>query len=117
MNCTAYSLFGRIGFQIAVISSVFATACNTAPKGAAVKVSYSKENLPKPYQTRSDTRYSKVLGWPKDKTPTGPGGFVVTRFAEGLNNPRWLYEAANGDVFVAESNTILRGIKKSDRKN
>ncbi|MDQ6813712.1 MAG: sorbosone dehydrogenase family protein, partial [Bacteroidota bacterium] len=74
--------------------------------------SYSKEHLPAPYQTKSTTRFSKVLGWPKDKTPEAPAGFIVTRFAEGLDNPRWMYQAANGDIFIAESNTVLSGIKK-----
>jgi glucose/arabinose dehydrogenase len=35
----------------------------------------------------------------------------VTKFADGFHHPRWVYVADNGDVFVAESNTILKGIK------
>lgn len=37
--------------------------------------------------------------------PTAPAGFAVTRFAEGLAHPRWLYVLPNGDVLVAESAT------------
>ncbi len=40
----------------------------------------------------------------------------MTRFAEGLSHPRWIYVAPNGDVFVAESNTILKGVKKFGAK-
>jgi glucose/arabinose dehydrogenase len=44
-----------------------------------------------------------VAGWPAGAAPAAPAGFVVTRFAEGLDHPRWLYVLPNGDVLVAES--------------
>lgn len=49
--------------------------------------------------------FSKVVGWPSDRTPKAPPGFKVQRFAEKLDNPRWLYETPNGDILVAESRT------------
>ena len=88
------------------------TSCNTGAKTAIGETSYSKASLPAPNVTESTTRFSKVLGWPEDKMPIAPAGFVVTRFADGLDNPRWIYQAVNGDVFVAESNTVLSGLKK-----
>lgn len=39
------------------------------------------------------------------QTPVAPAGFVVARFADKLEHPRWTYVAPNGDYFVAESNT------------
>jgi glucose/arabinose dehydrogenase len=45
----------------------------------------------------------KVVGWAPDAAPTAPAGFVVTRLADGLEHPRWLYVLPNGDVLVAES--------------
>src|SRR3546814_14107195 len=36
--------------------------------------------------------------------PTPAPGFTVTRFAGGLDYPRWLYVLPNGDVLVAETN-------------
>ncbi|HKR86640.1 MAG TPA: sorbosone dehydrogenase family protein [Phenylobacterium sp.] len=45
----------------------------------------------------------KVVGWPAGAAPKPPPGFIVTRFAEGLNHPRWLYVLPNGDVLAAES--------------
>src|SRR4051812_32898659 len=45
----------------------------------------------------------KVVGWPAGAAPKAPPGFVVTRFAEGLDHPRWLHVLPNGDVLVAES--------------
>ena len=59
--------------------------------------------LPPPNATPSVVKHPKVIGWPKDKVPTAPAGFKVTVFADGLDNPRWLYVLPNGDVLVAES--------------
>lgn len=61
--------------------------------------------LPAPDPKFDVKNFSKVLGWPDGKTPLAPEGFEVTRYAEGLINPRWLYVLPNGDVLVAEANT------------
>ena len=47
-----------------------------------------------------------MIGWPEGRTPTAPPGFKVTLFAEGFDNPRWLYALPNGDVLVAESRPL-----------
>ena len=104
--------FLTLTYWLSVITLSSITSCNTGSKTAAGETSYSKERLPAPNETKSTTRFSKVLGWPKDKTPIAPAGFIVTRFADGLDNPRWIHQSSNGDVFVAESNTILSGLKK-----
>jgi glucose/arabinose dehydrogenase len=44
-----------------------------------------------------------VVGWPAGAAPQAPPGFVVTRYAEGLEHPRWLLVLPNGDVLAAES--------------
>lgn len=62
-------------------------------------------NLPEPYATKSVENFSKAIGWPAAKAPTVPAGFTITKFADSLDNPRWIYVAANGDVLVAESNS------------
>ncbi len=100
-----------IRILIAFIAIITFSKCNTGSKSAA-QTSYNKDSLPAPRSTKSTTRFSKVVGWPKGKTPIAPAGFTVTRFAEGLDNPRWIYQAPNGDIFVAESTTILSGLKK-----
>lgn len=68
--------------------------------------------LAAPYETKSVTNYCKVIGWPKGKTPVAPAGFKVSLYANGLNNPRNILVAANGDVFIAQANTEIKGIKK-----
>lgn len=73
--------------------------------------------LPKPYATASVKNFSKVIGWKDGQKPVAPQGFVVSKFAEKLENPRWLYIADNGDVFVAESGTRIPKEKRKDEKD
>ena len=62
------------------------------------------DSLPSPYATKSVKNFSHVIGW-KGETPKAPQGFVVEKYADGFENPRWMYITANGDVLVAESNS------------
>lgn len=76
-----------------------------------------RDTLPAPYATKSSVNFSKVIGWPKDTTPKAPEGFSVSLFAGGLNNPRWIYVAPNGDILVAEARTGSKsGLKKTVSK-
>jgi len=71
------------------------------------------DTLPPPYATKSTMNFSNVVGWEKDEKPIAPPGFTVTLYADGFDNPRWLYQTPNGDVLVAESNgkhTLLQKI-------
>ena len=63
----------------------------------------ASQQLPAP--SKPGIKFSKVIGWPVGRTPAAPAGFDVVAFAEGLDNPRWLYVLPNGDVLVAESKT------------
>jgi glucose/arabinose dehydrogenase len=76
----------------------------------------ANDSLPAPYATKSVKNYSKVLGWPEDKTPQAPAGFKVTKFADGLQNPRSIYVTPAGDILVAEANTETKGIRKVSEK-
>jgi glucose/arabinose dehydrogenase len=72
---------------------------------ASLSVSAQKhDTLPAPHATKSHSNYSHVIAW-KDATPVAPEGFQVSLFADGFQNPRWIYVLPNGDVLVAESNT------------
>lgn len=68
--------------------------------------------LPPPYQTRSTMAFCTVIGWPQGRTPVAPAGFKVNLYADGLDNPRNIYVAPNGDVFISEANTEIGGIKR-----
>lgn len=70
--------------------------------------------LPEPYATKSVNDYCDVIGWPADKMPTAPAGYTVSKFADGLTNPRWIYVGPNGDIFVCETNgknNIIQSVK------
>jgi glucose/arabinose dehydrogenase len=62
-------------------------------------------NLPEPYATKSVTNHPSVTGWIEGKKPIAPDGFTVIKFADGFENPRWIYEGPNGDLFISESST------------
>ncbi|WP_019946240.1 PQQ-dependent sugar dehydrogenase [Hymenobacter aerophilus] len=68
--------------------------------------------LPEPYATKSVTKRSKIVEWPQATMPTVPAGFLVTQYAADLESPRNMYVLPNGDVLVAESNTVPTGPKE-----
>ena len=77
------------------------------------------QHLPKPYATRSVDEGPDMVPRPKDAWPQAPPGFQVTLFATGLDNPRLVRRAPNGDLFVAESSPgrirVLRGVGADGR--
>lgn len=68
------------------------------------------EALPAP--SKSTGNYSKVIGWKNGRTPKALSGFTVTKYAEGFENPRWMYVTPNGDVLVAQSNSNYSWLKR-----
>ena len=60
-------------------------------------------DLPKPYATDSAPNQSKVVPRPPDAWPKVPSGFKIDQALTGLNSPRTIVTAPNGDLFVAES--------------
>jgi glucose/arabinose dehydrogenase len=60
-------------------------------------------DLPKPYETRSVDRGPHMVKRPSGAWPKAPDGFKVEEFLTGLDNPRLIRTAPNGDVFFAES--------------
>ncbi len=71
-------------------------------------------DLPQPYATKSSSNSPSVVPRPKDAWPQALPGFKVDLFAEGLNGPRLIRTAPNGDIFVAEMRAgdikIFRGM-------
>lgn len=65
--------------------------------------------LPKPQQSWFPTiDIAPAVGWKDGKQPKPADGLKLTRFAQGLDHPRWLYVLPNGDVLVAETNAPYR---------
>ena len=63
------------------------------------------DSFPEPFATKSVSNFSNVLGWENGWTPKAPEGFAVTKYVDGFENPRWLYELPNGDIPVDQSNS------------
>ncbi len=79
--------------------------------GTVRKISVS--NLPKPFATKSAENGAEVVARPDNAFPVAAEGFKVELWASGLDNPRFLRTAPNGDIFLAESEAgrirIFRG--------
>ncbi len=60
-------------------------------------------DLPPPYETKSVDNGPPNARRPAGAMPKVAGGFKVEEFASGLNNPRLIRTAPNGDIFIAES--------------
>jgi glucose/arabinose dehydrogenase/sugar lactone lactonase YvrE len=78
-------------------------AAAPSPESAAIPMTGPNPELPPPDTTAGVTHFSKLIPWPKGRSPTAPPGFTVSLYADGLLRPRWLYVLPNGDVLVAES--------------
>ena len=68
--------------------------------GTIRKISVS--DLPKPFATKSAENGAEVVARPDNAWPVAPAGFKVELYTTGLDNPRWLRTAPNGDIFLAE---------------
>ncbi len=82
--------------------------------GQAAFTDYTKEHpgvrrkitvadLPAPYATPSANNGSVAVPRPENAWPKAPEGFKVEQFATGLEGPRLMRMAPNGDIFVAET--------------
>lgn len=71
-------------------------------------------DLPKPFATQGVSNSPSLIPKPADAWPKGLPGFKVELYAEGLNVPREIKTAPNGDFFVAESKSgevlVFRGM-------
>ncbi len=60
-------------------------------------------DLPEPFATKSSSNGPEVVARPANAWPVAPAGFKVELYAAGLDNPRLLRTAPNGDIFLAET--------------
>jgi len=72
-------------------------------------------DLPKPYATPSVNNGSSVVAPPANAKLSVPKGFTVKPFATGLNGPRVVRIAPNGDLFIAETGSSrVRVLRAAD---
>ncbi len=71
-------------------------------------------DLPKPFATKSASNGAQVVARPQSAWPVTLPGFKVELYTSGLDNPRTLRTAPNGDIFLAESEPghirVFRGV-------
>jgi glucose/arabinose dehydrogenase len=72
------------------------------------------QELPAPYATESANNGPQLVTRPRGMWPKAPAGFQVQQYATGLDNPRLMRTAPNGDIFLAESSAgiirVFRGM-------
>jgi len=72
------------------------------------------KDLPAPYATKSSSNGPDVVARPDNAWPVTLPGFKVDLYASGLENPRLMRTAPNGDVFLAETEPgrilVFRGV-------
>ena len=77
------------------------------------------DDLPAPYATQSVSTVSRIVPRPEGMLPQAPPGFEVQLYATGLEQPRVIQVAPNGDVFVMETRAgrirVLRGVDASGK--
>jgi glucose/arabinose dehydrogenase len=71
--------------------------------GPGVRRKITVADLATPYETPSARNFPRVVERPEGAWPRVPEGFKVTEFATGLEQPRVIVRAPNGDLFLAES--------------
>jgi len=84
----------------------------------AVLAALLVQQLPAPFATPWFRKPTRTIAMPEGHQLIAPAGFTVTRFADGLQLPRFMALSSNGDVFVAEpvrsaaTITVLRDADK-----
>jgi glucose/arabinose dehydrogenase len=85
--------------------------------GAVHKITVA--DLPRPFETESANNAPRLVPRPEGALPQTLPGYVASLYAQGLQNPRLMRTAPNGDVFVAESRPgrirVLRGLGADGR--
>ena len=110
LNPMKKQILTAVLFSSAILSSCQSSSdsekgADSLEKDTTVETSVQELNLPAPDTAASKNKFSKVIGWPKGKTPTAPKGFVVTKFASDIKSPRNMIVAPNGDVLVVLTNS------------
>jgi glucose/arabinose dehydrogenase len=113
---TAFRLLQRAAFAAALaLSAAFAHAqSGTTLTGKAAFGDWQSEapgvrrlitprDLPAPFATEGVRNRVQVVDDPGDRPLRTLPGFEVKQFAKGLERPRLMRTAPNGDIFVAES--------------
>ncbi len=119
-----------VASALLLVSAVAGAQCTTTLTGQNAFTDYSKEkpgvchkitvaDLPQPYATPGVDAGSEKVDRPANAWPQAPAGFNVSQYYTGLNQPRLIRTAPNGDLFVALSYEnkvmVFRGVDKDGK--
>ena len=102
-------------FAFVILALALIACAQSSPNNSAAKQPAAKPDEPRHYNItvadlppaqvqKGPVNFSKIVPRPAGAELNLPQGFEISTFAEGdLQRPRWLAQAPNGDVFVAES--------------
>ena len=92
-----------------VIAALSSASCSDSATLAVDAVSGTEPRLVAPDESLIPIiNVASARGWPDGAAPVPAEGLAVSRYAAGLDHPRWLYTLPNGDVLVAETNAPPR---------
>jgi glucose/arabinose dehydrogenase len=96
--------------------SAFTDAAHESP---GIRRHLTVADLPEPAPDQSVDNGPNIVPRPADAWPIAPKGFKVELYTTGLDNPRLIRFAPNGDLFLAESASgkikIFRGVDASGK--
>jgi glucose/arabinose dehydrogenase len=99
------------GKNVLTGQAAFTDAAHESP---GIRRHLTVADLPEPAPEQSVDNGPDVVPRPANTWPIAPKGFKVDLYATGLDNPRLLRTAPNGDIFLAESEagkiTVFRGV-------
>jgi len=91
--------------------AAFTDAAHEAP---GIRRHLTAADMPEPHPDESVNNGPTLVPRPANAWPIAPKGFKVDLYYTGLDNPRLLMTAPNGDIFLAESQTskikVFRGV-------
>ncbi len=91
------------GLFIAVYSQTQNPVEFSTPPGSGKRIVLTSKGLPKPFASESVRNGPKIIPQPSGARLELPPGFELSVFSEGgYNNPRWIKEGPNGDLFLAD---------------
>ena len=100
LGSAAFSLHAQDSSKVLTGQDAFTSYDKEKP---GVRRHLTVADLPAPYATKGVDNGAPMVKKPEGAWPIAPAGFKVTQYYTGLNQPRLIRKAPNGDLFVAIS--------------
>lgn len=115
--CAAFFMMAAPGEHQTITGKAAFTDYSQEKPGTFRKITVA--DLPPPFASESVDNQPDEISRPSDAWPQAPAGFKVELYASGLNYPRLIRTAPNGDLFLAESQSgeikVFRGVTKDGK--